>query len=193
MPRLLVTGFGPFPGAPVNPTGAIVRAAGGVRVRGERPATYIFATAYGAVDRDLPALIARHKPRFILMLGLAGRTRGIVRIEAYARNRIGASRPDVTGARTPRRPILLGGPEKIPTQLPVAAIARAARLSSVRAQVSLSAGDYLCNYVYWRALEAVSRGEIAGALFVHVPKAGPGGPTARDLARLGVLLARRFG
>ena len=61
MTTILVTGFGPFPGAPFNPTGPLVQRLARVR----RPALadvtivpHVFATSYAAVDRELPALIA---------------------------------------------------------------------------------------------------------------------------------------
>ena len=73
---ILVTGFGPFPGAPFNPTGPLVKRLARLR----RPSLadvkivgYVFPTSYAAVDRDLPRLIARHKPDALLMFGLAPR------------------------------------------------------------------------------------------------------------------------
>ena len=85
---ILVTGFGPFPGAPFNPTGPLVQRLARLR----RPALadtkivpHIFPTSYAAVDRDLPKLIARHKPDALLMFGLAPRAKTL-RIETRARN-----------------------------------------------------------------------------------------------------------
>src|SRR5215471_20740564 len=98
MTTVLVTGFGPFPGAPFNPTGPLVR--GLARLR--RPAfadvtivSHVFQTSYEAVDRELPRLIARHKPDALLMFGLAPRAK-TVRIETRARNTL-IRRPDVFG------------------------------------------------------------------------------------------------
>lgn len=78
MTTILVTGFGPFPGAPFNPTGPLVERLARLR----RPALasvaivpYVFQTSYAAVDRDLPKLIAKHKPDALLMFGLAPRTK----------------------------------------------------------------------------------------------------------------------
>src|SRR5712692_4936949 len=57
--RVLITGFGPFPGAPFNPSAALAKAL----ARRRRPAlagiersTYVFATTYASVDRELPKL-----------------------------------------------------------------------------------------------------------------------------------------
>ena len=75
---ILVTGFGPFPGAPFNPTGPLVQRL----TRMQRPVlaevkilAHVFPTSYAAVDRDLPKLLAKHKPDALLMFGLATRTR----------------------------------------------------------------------------------------------------------------------
>lgn len=80
---VLLTGFGPFPGARFNPSGPLAH--GLARIR--RPAFadvrligHVFATRYRAVDDELPALVVRHKPDAVLMFGLATRARH-VRIE----------------------------------------------------------------------------------------------------------------
>src|SRR5439155_124049 len=76
---ILLTGFGPFPGAPFNPTDALVRALAHVRhprLAGTRRIAHVFATRYDTVDRELPALIARERPAAVLMFGLAARTVG---------------------------------------------------------------------------------------------------------------------
>ncbi len=89
-PTILITGFGAFPGAPVNPTetlvGHLVKAA---RRRGIRGIGHVFATRCATVDRELPALIARHRPDAILMFGLAARRRRLC-IELCARNKTSA-------------------------------------------------------------------------------------------------------
>ncbi|MFL6792712.1 MAG: pyroglutamyl-peptidase I, partial [Bradyrhizobium sp.] len=88
--RILITGFGPFPGAPYNPTLPLVARL--LRLR--RPAFsdvelsgHIFHVTYATVDRDLPRLIAAHRPQALMMFGLADRTRH-VRIETRARNAV---------------------------------------------------------------------------------------------------------
>jgi pyroglutamyl-peptidase len=98
--RLLVTGFGPFPGAPYNPTEPLVDRL--VRLR--RPAFegierigHIFPVTYHAVDLQLPALLARHEPDVLLMFGLARRTPWC-RVETRARNAITQLWPDADHA-----------------------------------------------------------------------------------------------
>src|SRR3954468_2917835 len=113
MVTILITGFGRFPGAPFNPSGLLARAV----ARRRRPAladirrvVHIFETSYAAVDRDLPKLIAQHKPDIVLMFGLAARTPH-VRIETRARNARSTLFPDVTGYRPDERAIAPGKPD----------------------------------------------------------------------------------
>ena len=99
--RILVTGFGPFPGAPYNPTQPLVARL--TRLR--RPAftdvelsSHIFPVTYKAVDRELPLALAKHKPHAMLMFGLAGRTK-YVQVEIRACNAVTMLWPDAAQTR----------------------------------------------------------------------------------------------
>jgi pyroglutamyl-peptidase len=170
MTTILVTGFGPFPGAPFNPTTPLVHRLARLR----RPAlaevkliAHVFPTSYAAVDRELPALIKRYKPDALLMFGLAGRTRHI-RIETRARNAL-ALMPDAGGAAPSTRAIAPGLPHQ-PMPAPVRRLHNAAASACVPAALSRDAGHYLCNYLAWQAaLAARQRGGPRLAAFVHVP------------------------
>ena len=170
-PTILVTGFGPFPGAPINPTGPLVERLARLR----RPALadieiipYIFPTSYAAVDRELPELIARHKPRALLMFGLAARTKRL-RIETRARNAL-ALLPDVSGQSLRRNSILPGGPATLVLPGQTRFLFAAARNARVPVVLSRDAGRYLCNYLCWRAAEAAQKDDGPRfATFVHVP------------------------
>jgi len=171
MTTILLTGFGDFPGAPINPTTALVaRLARSFRRRGVGCIAHVFATRYAAVDRELPALIATHRPDAIVMFGLAGRRRR-VSIETCARNRMSTSFPDAGGAVPPRAAIAPGAPAMARGRAPFARLLAAARQSRVATALSRDAGTYLCNYVYWRALEAAAEpGGPRLAVFVHIPR-----------------------
>lgn len=168
---ILVTGFGPFPGAPFNPTGPLVKQLARLR----RPSLadvkivgYVFPTSYAAVDRDLPRLIARHKPDALLMFGLAPRAKAI-RIETRARNTVALS-PDAGGAARANK-IAPGGPSAIALPAPTMQLQFAARAARVPVARSHDAGRYLCNYLCWRAAEASAKpGGRQAAAFIHVPR-----------------------
>ena len=169
--RILVTGFGPFPGAPYNPTQALVARL--LRLR--RPAlsdvelsSHIFPVTYKAVDRELPLALAKHKPHALLMFGLASRT-CYLRIETRARNAVSMLWPDADQTRARKGSIADGataqmfGPH-------TAKLLRAAKSSGLDARASRDAGSYLCNYLSWRAIEAVDADNGPRlAAFVHIP------------------------
>ena len=186
---VLLTGFGPFPGAPFNPTGALVRKLLALR----RPALahvrlvgHIFSTSYTAVDRELPQLIARHRPDAILMFGLATRTKHL-RVETQARNAVSTLLPDVEG-RLRGRTIAAGAPAALAFGPHCGRLLAALRRTLDAAALSRDAGRYLCNYLCWRALEAAAKPDGPLVAFVHVPLIRPG-MTGRispdDLARAG--------
>jgi pyroglutamyl-peptidase len=174
MRTILITGFGRFPGSPFNPSGPVA-----MRVaRRRRPAladtrriAHVFATRYDAVDCELPALLAREKPDIVVMFGVATRARH-VRVEERARNRVSSLFPDAAGFRPAARTIAAhAAPLRNP--LPLARLVKAARSAGVVATRSRNAGTYLCNYVYWRALEAVAKPNgPALVIFIHVPPVG---------------------
>jgi pyroglutamyl-peptidase len=171
MTKILVTGFGRFPGAASNPTTAIAtQLARAARRRGIDCVAHIFATTYAAVDRDLPRLIAAHRPDAIVMFGLAARRRH-VSIELLARNRMSVWFPDAAGVVPPRATIAAGAGASVRGRVPFSRLLAAARAMRVKTIFSRDAGGYLCNYVYWRALEAAARpGGPRRAVFVHVPR-----------------------
>jgi pyroglutamyl-peptidase len=179
--RILITGFGPFPGAPFNPTTPLVKRLTHLR----RPALdgialtgHIFHVTYRAVDRELPELIARLRPQALLMFGLASRTAHL-RIETRARNAITTHLPDADGNRAQKTSIVRGadaflfGPHTL-------SLLQAARSTGIDARLSRDAGAYLCNYLSWRAIETTRQAKgPALASFVHVPLVARDG-TARD-------------
>src|SRR5215813_2278920 len=172
---ILLTGFGPFPGAPINPTGALVRELARRRhpaFAGVRRVAHVFRTSYEAIDLELPLLLAREKPNALVMFGLAPRTIRL-RIETRARNTraLLIPIPDADGRRPPASVIAAGAPGTLPLRAPVQRLVAAAQSAGVPALPSNNAGRYLCNYLCWRASEA-ARATSAPAVvaFVHVPR-----------------------
>lgn len=167
--RVVLAGFGPFPGAPFNPSAAVINALAQRR----RPAlanvdriSHVFATAYASVDRDLPKLLAA-KPDAVLIVGVAGRRR-VLCIETRARNALSVLYPDASGHRPAQGVIHRGAVAERRSRAPVAALQAAARSRKISVRLSRDAGRYLCNYAYWRALErADDRAPLVQ--FVHIP------------------------
>lgn len=172
MTTILLTGFGPFPGSPFNPTMPLVWRLARMR----RPALadvaivpHVFATSYTAIDDELPRLIGRHKPDALLMFGLAPRARWL-RIETRARNAL-VLLPDVGGAKPRSRAIAAGESPALTMPSPARRLLAAACAARVPAALSRDAGRYLCNYLCWQAALAARKGPRVAA-FVHVPNTG---------------------
>ena len=169
---VLLSGFGPFPGAPCNPTGPLVQ--GLARLR--RPALadvrlvpHVFQTSYRAVDRDLPRLLAELQPDAVLMFGLSAKAT-CLQVETRARNAMSALR-DADGQQALSACIVPGGPSALSFGVPAARLTVAARSTCTPAVISRDAGRYLCNYLSWRTIEAMARpGGPSFAAFIHVPE-----------------------
>jgi pyroglutamyl-peptidase len=179
--RILVTGFGPFPGAPWNPTQPLVARL--TRLR--RPAFsdvelsgHIFPVTYQAVDRELPLALKKHQPHALLMFGLAGRT-GYLRIETRARNAVTMLWPDAAQTRV-RKGSIADGADAHRFGPHTAKLLRAADGTGIDARASRDAGSYLCNYLSWRAIEAVdARNGPRLAAFIHIPPLARSGAVRR--------------
>jgi len=169
---ILITGFGPFPGAPFNPTEPLAVELARRRhpaFANIRRVAHVFRVSYEAVDRELPALIAHEKPQAFVMFGLAGRTKH-VRIETRARNVLTRVVPDADGQIPVTATIVPGAPMALSLRAPAHRLLMAARATGVPAALSHDAGSYLCNYLCWRAAEAARSGAPRLIAFVHVPQ-----------------------
>ena len=184
--RILITGFGPFPGAPYNPTQSLVARL--TRLR--RPAladvelaSHIFPVTYRDVDQELPKLLAKLRPQALLMFGLAART-AHVRIETRARNAVTLLWPDAAQTRVRKGSIGLG-PDAMMFGPHTAKLLRAARATGIDARPSRDAGAYLCNYLSWRAIEAADTDDhLQLAAFIHIPLLARSTSLRKDTSRI---------
>lgn len=176
---LLITGFGPFPGVTENVSGWLVEALAAASYSsclGCKLDAQVLPTEWAEVSALGPRLLHQHKPRMLLHFGLSKRARGF-RIERSAHNRVG-TKEDARSALPMTGIILEHGPDRLDTQLPVASLAKHLRKQGFPAAASRSAGNYLCNFLYYLSLEWAKRQDRrCDVVFVHVPP-GPrrGGP-----------------
>ena len=176
MTKVLLTGFEPFGKATLNPSGEIVK-----QISGDNIVTAILPVAYAQSAERLLALIAEHKPGVVICLGQAeGRTH--ISPERIAINLDDARLADNEGVIRNDVPIVAGGPVAYESTLPIKEIVKAINDAGVPAAVSLSAGAFLCNHVFYVAQDYF-KGTRVRSGFVHVPlmdeQAGefPGLPT----------------
>jgi pyroglutamyl-peptidase len=179
--RVLLTGFGPFPGAPNNPTQPLVARLSRLRrpaFDGVEFATHIFPVTYAAIDRQLPEVLEKVRPDALLMFGLAART-SYLRIETRARNAVTMLWPDAANTRS-RKGAIAANADAMMFGPHTAKLLRAARLTGIDARASRDAGAYLCNYLSWRAIESVNAGGPKVAAFIHIPLLARSGASRRQ-------------
>ena len=178
-PRVLVTGFGPFPGIADNSSAWLAEM---LAKRSRTPRlectlhSDVLPTEWAEVGRLGPGLLARHRPRLVLHFGLSKRAKGF-RIERFAYNSIDA-RMDARGRVPTVTRILPRGAPWLATQVPATRLAKHLRARALPAAASRSAGTYLCNYLYYVSLDWACRQKgPCDVCFVHIPPhPSDGGP-----------------
>ena len=162
MNKVLLTGFEPFGTATSNPSGEIVK-----QISGDNIVTAILPVAYAQSAEALLGLIEHHKPDVVICLGQAeGRTQ--ITPERIAINLDDARLPDNAGVQRSDVKILDDGPDAYFTSLPIKEMVDAAKAAGVPASVSLSAGAFLCNHVFYVAQNNFAGTKVRSG-FVHVP------------------------
>ena len=169
MRKVLLTGFEPFGNATSNPSGEIVK-----QISGDNIVTAILPVTYAGSAERLLELIAEHNPNVVICLGQAeGRTQ--ITPEKVAINLDDARLADNEGVVRNDVKILEDGPDAFFTTLPVKEMVEAANAAGVPAAVSLSAGAFLCNHVFYVAQNKFAGTEVRSG-FVHVPLMDSQGP-----------------
>ena len=162
MNKVLLTGFEPFGKASLNPSGEIIK-----QISGDNIVTAILPVAYAQSAERLLALIAEHNPDVVICLGQA-EGRKEVTPERVAINLDDARIADNEGVLRNDVKILNDGPDAYFSTLPVKEIVEAIKAAEVPAAVSLSAGAFLCNHVFYVAQNKFAGTKVRSG-FVHVP------------------------
>lgn len=167
-PRILLTGFDPFGGETINPSWEAVRALHGRRVGGHLVVARQLPTEFATSLRLLKAAMRELKPAIVLGVGQAG-GRTQLSLERVAINLQDARIPDNAGAQPIDEPVIAGAPAAYFSTLPLKTMLAALRDAGLPADISHSAGTYVCNHIAYAMLHlaAARRGVRAG--FIHIP------------------------
>jgi pyroglutamyl-peptidase len=167
-PRVLITGFGPFPGFAENPSAWLVETlAEQPRAPGIELHVRVLPTEWEKVA-FVPRLYKALQPHVMIHFGLSENASAFA-IERLAHNRA-EREADARGAMPKDRNIRAGGPQRFDTPFPAAALAAHLRRSGVAARTSRSAGAYLCNFLYYHSLGwAHAQRNAPTVIFVHIP------------------------
>ncbi len=171
MTRVLLTGFEPFGGEKVNPSGQAVAAVAAAPPPGLEVSAARLSCVFGQAVEELEAAIDRTRPELVLCVGQAG-GRADLTVERVAVNLDDARIPDNAGRQPVDQPIAEDGPAAYFSGLPVKRCVAAARAAGVPASVSQTAGTFLCNHVFYALMHLIAtrRPGLRGG-FVHVPYA----------------------
>jgi pyroglutamyl-peptidase len=196
-PTVLLTGFEPFGDDPDNPSWEAVRRLHGRRVAGHRIAAMRLPVEFGSSLRFLRTALRETRPALVLCVGLAG-GRAQLSLERVAINVDDARIPDNAGHQPVDAPVVAGGPPAYFSTLPLKAMLLALRAAGIPAEVSQSAGTYVCNHVFYGLMHALRTRPAVRGGFIHIPYAPeqaarhPGAPSlATDTVVEGLRLAIR--
>ena len=164
---VLLTGFEPFDGRADNPSIEAVRALARDWSGPERLVVAELPVAYTRAGDRLAELLVATDPALALGVGLAsGRTR--LNLERLAVNLCDARIPDNDGHQPDAAPVVAGAETALWSTLPVKRMVAAAEAAGCPAELSMTAGTYVCNAVFFQLVRwAAADGRRAG--FVHVP------------------------
>jgi pyroglutamyl-peptidase len=167
MKRLLITGFEPFGGLKANPSADLASELAGTGVEGFAVRAALLPVSFGRSFEVMFNEIERFSPHYVLALGL-GLDRDKLGLERIAINHIDARIADNDGAQPRGVAIRRRGKDGIFSELPMASMLEAAIAEGVPAEISNTAGTFVCNYVMYRTLEVAKKLDFYAG-FVHIP------------------------
>ena len=181
---ILVTGFEPFGGESVNASWEAAQRLEGWRRGNYAAVARLVPCAYDASVKEIVRLIETLRPEAILMTGQAA-GRSVVCVERFARNLDTAAAPDNDGVLRRGIRISRDAPDWLEAAAPVGAIVRAIKEAGIPARASTNAGGFVCNHLYFGALDHLRRERRAiPAIFVHLPVTPKQTPARANARRL---------
>lgn len=172
--RVLLTGFEPFEGAAINPSWEAARALDGWMLPGSAGAVHVRARClpcvFGAALQALDLAMAEWQPQLIIAVGQAG-GRSAFTPERVAINIDDARIGDNAACQPIDQPVVPGAPPAYFSTLPIKAIVAAVRAAGLPAEVSNTAGTFVCNHLFFGLMHRLAQAGQAGVRggFIHIP------------------------
>jgi pyroglutamyl-peptidase len=170
-PTVLLTGFDAFGGDAINPSWLAVQELSGAVIEGHAVVAAQLPTEFAASTAVLHKLLRKHRPALVLCVGLAG-GRSALSLERIAINVQDARIPDNAGTQPIDIPILRSGPAAYFSTLPIKATLQALTAAGIDADVSQTAGTFVCNHVFYLLMHSLKKQHktaIARGGFIHLP------------------------
>lgn len=183
---VLLTGFDAFGGASVNPSWLAVQALNGEVLAGHKLIAVQIPTTFAGSLKELARLVSVHKPALVICVGQAG-GRSAISLERIAINIADASIADNEGAQPVDMPVNPKGPAAYFSTLPIKAMLVALQKAGIPAEVSQTAGTFVCNHVFYALMNNIAkRGKVEKIRggFIHVPWLPEQGKPCMELAEM---------
>ena len=165
--KIIVTGFDPFGGETINPSIECVKAL--PEIEGVELIRLELPTVFKESAKRLNEVINDVKPDAVLSVGQAGGRPGIT-MERIAINVDDARIPDNISQQPIDETIQTEGEAAYFTTLPIKRIVKAIREAGISAEVSNSAGTFVCNHIMYQSLFAATKADKPfKAGFMHIP------------------------
>lgn len=167
MLKVLLTGFEPFNNARLNPSEQLVIRVKADDVPGADIVTAVLPVEYSQSASTLISLVTEHNPDVVICFGQAeGRTS--ITPERFAVNLNDSSLADNAGQIRVDKLIQPGAPLALESTLPVKELVLALRAEGIPVSLSLSAGAFVCNHIFYE-LQNAFKDTVIESGFVHVP------------------------
>ncbi len=165
--KIIVTGFDPFGGETINPSIECLKAL--PEIEGVELIRLELPTVFKESAKRLNEVINDVKPDAVLCVGQAGGRPGIT-MERIAINVDDARIPDNISQQPIDETIQTEGEAAYFTTLPIKRIVKAIREAGISAEVSNSAGTFVCNHIMYQSLFAATKADKPfKAGFMHIP------------------------
>lgn len=169
MKTILVTGFDPFGGEPINPAWESVKRLSEGSYENYKVEVRQMPTVFDKSLECLYAAIDETRPDLVICVGQAG-GRPDITVERVAINVNDARIPDNEGNQPIDTPIVEGGPTAYWSTLPIKAIVKELRDQGVPASVSQTAGTFVCNHLFYGLMHVLaSKHPQTRGGFIHIP------------------------
>lgn len=168
---ILITGFDAFGGEAINPSWLAAARLQSRAIAGHPVVAAQVPTRFGVALERLQQLLDQHHPALVVCLGLAS-VRRAISLERVAININDARILDNAGAQPIDTPVLRGGPAAYFSTLPIKAMRAALLDAGIAAEVSQTAGTFVCNHLFYGLMHALATQPALRATrggFVHVP------------------------
>ncbi len=171
LPTALLTGFDAFGGDTINPSWLAVERLHGEIIGGHRIISVCLPTSFARSPKALRAAIRKYRPALILCIGQAG-GRASISLERVAINVNDAQIADNDGEQPVDTPVVRGAPAAYFSTLPIKSMLAQLREAGIPAEISQTAGTFVCNTVFYALMHAMSRHDVLQRVrggFIHIP------------------------